>query len=149
MKGVNWVEMQQWLWKKSLDNQYIMCSWYVGRNEFESRSLTFASEFDIPLQQICPSSLLRKSSTLCCILFYVVRTCGLIWEFILLDALGKDWNKLVSRNCNLYREVACFTVFNTCFYFMLTFVGKLNFLNKLPQFTAKREFHVVMRLWLL
>ena len=41
---------------------------------------------------LCPSSLLRKSSTLCCILFVVVCTCG-FGEFILLDALDKDWDK--------------------------------------------------------
>ena len=44
------------LWWKSL-----LCS--------RPKSLTF-------LFGLCPSSLLRKSSTLCCILFDVVRTCG-------------------------------------------------------------------------
>ena len=47
---------------------------------------------------LCPSLMLRKSSTLCCILIDVLRTCGLIWEFILLDALDKYWNNLLVEN---------------------------------------------------
>ena len=43
----------------------------IGGVEFESRSVTFAYEFDIPLQHVCPSSL-RK------IKFHVVLClCGL------------------------------------------------------------------------
>ena len=57
------------------------------------------------LFRLCPSSLLRKSSTLCCILFDVVRTCGLFWEFILLDALDKDWDKIHQYKNNSNREI--------------------------------------------
>ena len=47
---------------------------------------------------LCPSSPLRKSSTLCCIIVDVIRTYGLIWEFILLDSLDKDWIRLLVEN---------------------------------------------------
>lgn len=65
-----------WLWWK-----WLLCT--------RLKSLTL-------LFRLCPISLLRKSFPLCCILFYVVLTCGLVWEFILSDALDKDWYKIIS-----------------------------------------------------
>ena len=47
----------------------VVRSWWKSLLCSRPKSLTF-------LFGLCPSSLLRKSSTLCCILFDVVRTCG-------------------------------------------------------------------------
>lgn len=60
--------------------------------------LSFLPKSLILLFGMCPSLLLQKSYTFCCIVSNVVRTCGLIWEFILSDALNKDWNNLLIEN---------------------------------------------------
>ena len=78
------------LWWKSL-----LCS--------RPKSLTF-------LFGLCPSSLLRKSSTLCCILFDVVRTCGFLENSSFWMLSTKTEIKLVSLKMQLGWETVSFTM---------------------------------------